>query len=52
MVVLLFTVIDISATKETLYFEICKENILFLSQSNFPPATYEITLRMHYHIIS
>lgn len=30
MVVLLFTLIDISATKEILYFEICKKNIFFL----------------------
>jgi len=30
IVVFLFIVIDISATKEILYFEICKKNILFL----------------------
>ena len=31
MAVFLFTIIDIYATKETLYFQICKENIYFLS---------------------
>jgi len=30
MVVFVFTMIDISATKEILYFEICKKNIFFL----------------------